>query len=341
VALDMFDGFDDRDAVVSDGKWHSSSHSIVTTGPRTGTRHLSGGSGSYSTRTLLVGHATVIIGFALNYSGGTVAGGSDLLKFFDPNGSTVHVSILPRGDGGFNVYRGDGSVLLGSSPAGLFTIGQYDYWEFKVTRHDTTGAVEIRKNAVTVYSLTNQDTNNGGTGTVIAYVQILGAQLGGAQTRIDDVYIVTGDATAPNDYLGDSRCTYCPANADGVTVQWDLSTGTNHYEVVDEVPPSTSDFAYTNVEDEIELLNVADISTTVRVHAVQSNLYMLKSDSGSRKARRVLRSGSTNFFGSDVGLGVSANHFREIFVTDPNTSAEWTPTNVNAVQIGAQCRDAL
>jgi hypothetical protein len=337
MSFEFCDGFDDRSVTVVSGKWSASANAtIATTQARTGANGIAFGTSASMTYTLRNPHATVGIGFGY-YSGVLPTSLSTLVTFFGDSTSTTHITLGVDSNGAITAARGALAVGLGTSANGVWTLNGWNFWEVKATLNDTTGSVLVRKNGVTVLNVTGADTKNAGTGTTLTAMRIH-AVTNNTQ-YVDDVYCVNGDATAPNDLLGDSKVETLLPNAEGTTTDWSLSTGTTHYTLVDENPANTTDYVFSDVDGEVELVGVADLSTTAfNVHAVQVGMYAAKSDAGARSLRRVVRSGGANYTGSDIALGTSYGYIYEGLVLDPATGSAWTPTNVNALQIGAEVR---
>lgn len=344
MSILIIDGFDDRTTVTSPGKVTSvfNTPSVTTSSPRTGSQCLTLPSNDGVRYGGLAAHATIIVGAAITTTDTAAPSTtSPLISWWGDGGTTQHVTINVKTDGAVEARRGTGSgTVLGTSAAtSLFAINVWDYWEFKVTISDTVGVVEIRRNGSIVLNLTGQDTKNGGTNVSSDLVFIQDPESSFA-AKVDDLYICNGDATSPNDFLGDCKVETLFPNSDGDTVQWDLSTGSSHYAVVDETgEPNTTDYAYSDVDGEIELVNLGALaSTAVTVHAVQWAAYAAKSDAGARSMRRVVRTSSTNYTGSDLTLSTSYNHFRELLALNPHTTAAWTAGELNALQVGAEVR---
>jgi hypothetical protein len=78
--------------------------------------------------------------------------------------------------------------------------------------------------------------------------------------------------------------------------------------------------------------------TTSSVYAVAVNNFADKDDAATRAIRSVVKSaGTTVDNGSDHGLTLNSyQNFQDVYELDPNTSAQWTATGVNAAQFGVK-----
>lgn len=271
-----------------------------------------------------------------------LTGVSPEIRLNGDSGATRHITMTIRdADGSADVRRGTNSgTQLGSSiPAGTFPINTWVHVALKVKLHDSTGTVDVYVNGASVLSLTGQDTKNAGTNTTFDTL----AFASGNGAYIDDLILLNGDATAPNSILGDKKVITSMPNADGTTVDFTLSTGVNHYAVLDEQPRTTTDYGYTTTNGHIELVSVADVPAgTQNISCVAIELYANKSDAGAVQSfQRAVRSGGTNYFGNSIALGTSAVYLTDagaklVVVNDPATSAAWTVANLNAAEWGVK-----
>lgn len=218
MALIFMDGFDHYATADITRKWNS----IVGT---SGYVYIASGAGRRGGAALQVNNAsyvwknfaavpTVIVGFAYKPAAlyASVNTNTDIVDFTD--GSIVHVSVHPQSDGSLKVYRGEATTLLGSSAAGVLTVGNYNYIEAKVTISDTAGAVELRVNGVAALTLSGIDTRNAGNGTVDGVM--FGGSVGvNVNMYFDDLYICDTSGAHNNDFLGDVRIEPFFPSADG------------------------------------------------------------------------------------------------------------------------------
>jgi hypothetical protein len=72
------------------------------------------------------------------------------------------------------------------------------------------------------------------------------------------------------------------------------------------------------------------------IHAVQVTMCARKDDAATREVRCRVKSGAASANGAPLALTASYVYYRDIFETDPNTSAAWTSGGVNAIQIGPE-----
>lgn len=279
---------------------------------------------------------TLILGFAGYVE--TLTNGDVMLRFED--GATVQVQFRFYTDGSISAFRG--GTLLGNSGAGKFLEDTWQYYEFKVKFANTGGTVDVRVNGVSVLSLSSQDTQD----TANAYAtnwRLAGASGYLENLYVDDLYLADSTGTVNTDFLGDVKVeTLLPngnGNSSGMTGS--DSNQTDNYLLVDDNPVVTTDYVESATEGHKDTYAMGNLaSTNVSVYGMQVSLVTQKDDTGSKYLRPVVRSGSTDYAGTSVALNTSWEGMHEIWEQDPNTSADWTPTNVNAVEVGPEVRDS-
>ena len=202
--------------------------------------------------------------------------------------------------------------------------------------------------AATVYTAWN---TNGAGGA--AYSAISFGTSGSAIGTIDDLIIrnmtgtVGGSGTtddsitsysSPGDtiFFGDGRIYTRSPNADASPNNGTPESGTNHYAMVDSLPYNTSDYiTMTNTSGQEELYDVASLGATPSsIWAVQVSTIAEKTDAGAANLENLLVSGTATDTGVNNALTTSYQLYRDVFQTDPNTSAAWTVSGVNAAKIG-------
>jgi hypothetical protein len=83
-----------------------------------------------------------------------------------------------------------------------------------------------------------------------------------------------------------------------------------------------------------DLYDLANLAVTPTIIAVQSRMFAKKSDSGSRNGQIRVKSGATEVGGTDTALPTSYAWLNCVDAVDPKTSAAWTASAVNALQVG-------
>lgn len=245
----------------------------------------------------------------------------------DIDSDAVCVAVLVNGS--IQAYRGTtpGSNILGTSVAGLISPDTWYHLGVELTRSTTTGTLNVYVDGVQVLALTGLNTY----ATPVAIVNICKAFLTGTK-YYDDFYMC--DAAS---WLGECRST--PLVLTGDTAQKDFtpSTGADNYACVDELPPNKTDYVSSATAGAKDRYTVTDMSyTPTAILGLKVSSVVMKDDITTRTVRNTLKSGATNANGATKPLSSSYRFIEDIFAADPNTSAAWTKSGVDAVEVGIE-----
>lgn len=278
--------------------------------------------------------ASVVFGFRFKFTNAN-ASAKKICTLYDV--ATAQVDLRINADGTLSVTRA-GTALTGGTSTNTMSAGTFYYVEFKVTISDSIGAntCKVRVDGVDWITVaTGQDTK----ATANALCNVLELGPSGSLTGTyyyHDLYLCDNSGSTNNDFLGDCRIDTIFPTSDGNYTQFTPSTGTDHYALVDEATPNTSDYnsdATAGHRDSYGMGNLAAL-TSQTVYGIQTNAAVLKDDAGVRTAATFVRSSSTNSDGATVGLSVSQTYISQVFETDPNGSIAWTESSVNAMEGG-------
>jgi hypothetical protein len=318
--LRWFDGFEQYGAaaqmlegVGGGAAWsENSGWTLSTTSPATGTYHMRMTPVSNGSRKLrrIFGQAKQITGFGYRFNiadlpdseGLTSGGGAVIMADIRDVSNDSHFVIIMGTDGSVQALRGanitnqelGGTVLGRSDPC--IAAGGYHHFEMKSKIDNSTGYIEVRINEVTVLNLTGIDTQSTVNATA---AQVVIGQSGGPTTTgnpsfttfdMDDVYAWDDDSSdAENtvvDFIGDKGCYYLPVDGDTAEADWTLSTGFSGFALLDEVPPSGTDYVSDTTGAARSIFTVAALPGGVaEVIAMMPVIYARKEDSGSVSIR--------------------------------------------------------
>lgn len=253
-------------------------------------------------------------------------------------GSTDHVFIGFDASGHIEARRGDNSgTVLGTSASVVGVAGSYVHIEAKVTVNDSTGAVEVRANEIAVLTLSGIDTRNGGTVGTVDECRI-GTATGNNDTFLDDWIVWNTSGSVNNDFIGDKRVGFSAPDGAGTYTAGTASSGTLLSCVDESVMNSDTDYI---TFDNTSLPKAATFTVenlpanAVSVLAVKPFAVARKDDAGTNTGRVLMISGATESDGGADSAPLSSYHdFSRIHETDPNTSAAWTLSAVNALEVG-------
>jgi len=190
-------------------------------------------------------------------------------------------------------------------------------------------------------NLSGIDTKNGGTDTVFDTISFQKCVVGGsAAHHFDDVFICNALGTENNDFRGSCRVDLLLPNADGAVEEWDLSTGSDSFALIDEATPnSDTDYIESDVPGEITRVGLQDLSDVTHVvFGVQVGAWARKEDAGPAEFRMGMFSDATAAAGADRVLSESYIMYYDIFEHDPDGDIDWTAAAVNAAQAYVEVR---
>jgi hypothetical protein len=276
---------------------------------------------------------TWIVGFALKSDDYPNAGDITILEIKD--GINVQMDVrFSRATQTLYVTR-NGTVLGTAVP--VFPIGVWKYIEFKTLIDNTVGTYQLKVDGVSILSGTGADTQNTANASANRVKIYQSTTTASGTMRISDIYICDGTGGANNDFLGEVRIDTLFPSADGATLNWTPSTGTDHYALVDETSPNDdTDYNSSSTVGNIDLYEFANTALTGTIAAVGINMYVRKDDAGTRQIRSVTRRGGSNYTGSTLTVGSNYEFLTEIQQVDPSTSAAWTVSNLNGAQFGVE-----
>jgi hypothetical protein len=218
----------------------------------------------------------------------------------------------------------------------------FGLWFFFEVAVSTTGTVDIYVDSELLTSMTGLTTLSGGASSYIG-VRWMGVSQFNSGYDMDDLYIADGTGSHVNDPIGESRIEYVTATAEGDVNDWLPSVGTNNAANVDgttqfgENGTQNGNPAQYNISDvlnAVDLYQHADFTRDGTIYAVQVNTAVRKDDVGNRKVKPLLKTGGTTYEGPESKLYSDYIYVGEIWPQNPNTSADWTLSQVNAVQTG-------
>lgn len=264
----------------------------------------------------------------------------------DTNG-TRHLTLFVNSDGRLSIYRGPAgwvktsATLLATSTLPVITAGAWNHIEFKATIDNSSGATEVRVNGVEVAGLTlsGTDTQNSSLASV-ASIAFENSYSGGTANPDTGHYYVKDfilwDTTGSqnNDFLG--SCHVYTLQLDGDTsFNWDASTGSTGYNLIDELtpddadyisadntPPAASEFTFENLPADI--VSVKGLLTVAR---------MRKTDGGDGQVQMGVKSNGSTDSGADRTITSAFTYWWDVSELSADTASAYTPTEVNAATV--------
>ncbi len=352
---DSFNNYSDNDLYLTN-KWSTitgSQYYINATG-----LNISLGTGRFGNNSLrlitnsntwyisktLDSQATWIIGFALKISNISNYGiNLGICSLYDS--ITPQVTLGFNGDMTLFITRANNTRLtnsLNSSDRSSkpLTVNAWNYIELQITISSSISSNSCKAivNGETWINLTSgQSTKNSANSTANQiYLGAVFASFGGT-VDYSDLYICDGTGSINNSPLGDVRVESRLPKAVGSNTSWSSNGNSALGCINEQYPDYDSNFLSSVTTNDISTFTIPSLLTTPgTIFGIQTSHVSRKTDSSVRQIADVIRSGSTNYPGTTVNLGISYAPYLNIFENDPNTSSPWTTSAANAMEIGVK-----
>lgn len=276
---------------------------------------------------------TIVVGFAFKTMSLAATDGEALLLLRDA--AVTHLEIQLKSTGELKVDRG--GVELGVTSGLGLTSNCWYYIEFKVTIDDgTDGSFELKVDGISELSDPACDTNNGGN-DYVTRVAFFGDDLT-MKYYFDDIYILDTTGVDNNDFLGSIAIEQLDPDGDD-TQAWTRSAGTDNYVLVADggIPDDDTTYVESSVSTTKDLYDYGSNDTDIRddIKAIAICTELRETDATDYTLKTPIKSGVTeNDDAAQAIAGTSFEILERISETDPNTSAKWTRTNLNAAKFG-------
>lgn len=272
-----------------------------------------------------------VIGFGMKLGSGGDPD-TDFVKLF--NGGLDQIGVHFRADRTIEVRRG--STVLATSVIAL-PPQDWAYIEFKCLVHTSAGSYELRIDGTTELTASGIDTSqsNLNSADVVKFASI-------SNHRFDDIYILDTAGGVNADFLGPRIVEGLLPFADGDVTQWGVSTGSDHFALVDD-PAGAFDLADYNEDATVgqkDLYVFQALShITGDINAVTVNCMVGVEGVGSRTYKTVYRNkddvegdGPTLTIATPIPLNQL-----HIFEQDPSgTPDRWALDDILAGQFGLE-----
>jgi hypothetical protein len=336
MALLFVDSFDHYTTVLD--KWTSkggyyNQPTINSSYGRTAGGMLLDATDNFAVKSVSTTDRTVTAGCAVKLNA-VNTGRISIISFLAPDG-TLQVGIRVIASGAIEAVNGAGT-LLGTSSA-VVPRGAWHYVELKSYIDTSAGTVTVKIDNTAALTLTSQNTQYSGTYNYANQLKIGGdPSVGSGTNYIDDVYFLDSSGSYCNDFLGDVTVQYIAPTAVGNYSQFTPSSAVDHYTLVDENPPVTTDYVEDGTANDIDSYGCADLTpSTGTVHAVVVNMYAEKTDTGTKQVAGMARLSTTDGVGNTIDLSTSYKNIQSIMHRDP-AAAAWTIANVNSSEFGVK-----
>ncbi len=271
-----------------------------------------------------------------------------------------HIGLTVKTNGELAVYRGEGTsstdpepTLLGDSNGLALQMENYFYIEMRVELDAVAGTVQIWVDGDLWIDLSGINTlgkADGGAPLTATWDEwVIGAyrstEVDGPVNSAsgywdyDDIYLVDNDASDPLntsvDLLGDTRIDYLVPIQD-VVRGWTPLTGTEHYLMVDEIPPDDDlSYNYTDVVSAVDTFTLESAPVVgANLTAVAPIFSRKRETGGNSKTQPVWRVGGTNYVKDPIGDTGTYTFRQGIWTLNPATVGTISGAAFNASSVG-------
>lgn len=248
------------------------------------------------------------------------------------DGATLGVNVSVVASTGVITVKTGATTLTTYTAATL--INTWYYLEIKVLCDSSVGTVEVRLNGVSIISLTGQNTKAGTHSYHNGFSINASAQF--STQRFDDIYVCDNSGSTQNNFLGVCQVIGLLPTADAVAGQWTTSTGSTHYNLVNErLEDDDTTYVYSSTTAQQDYYTFTQLLGTGPILGLQINTTCRISSGTSAILETPVSSNSVVAIGADTT--VSSTTYTDVCtinLLDPNTNAAWTVAGLNAAMFG-------
>lgn len=238
---------------------------------------------------------------------------------------------LDAGNRRLRICTGDDAGTLATTSIGSFTYSTWFYVEVKITVGNSA-SYELKINGSTLLSGTGDTQGQGTSAVTNVGVTGMGIPVG----YVSDIYICDGTGSIRNTFLGDVRSIALVPDSDEET-GWTPSTGTDHYPLVDEATPNgDTDYVIAASSGLVDRYGYEDVNALSVVYGVDHRMMARKTDAGAASIQSNAFIDGSVYQGSPAALSTTYAWYRRLMVQNPDSSADWTPGEVNASTFGPE-----
>ena len=248
------------------------------------------------------------------------------------------IALRVNGSGPINIVTGSvttTSATVISTSALSYPISVWTNVQIHVIIDNSSGLFEVKLGGNIAFSFSG-DTQVGSSD------QIVGVIFGGysgfeghggdSTLRVDD-FVVASDG-----YPGDVRFEALSVTSD-VDSEWEPSTGASNYAMVDEVPPSDTDYNKSDEEGEKDLFEVSNFNPVNSDGMGKTPLFVnlwaraRKNTADTQQLiMRTVSGATTRDVTKDVETYFAYN--LDMMETNPNGNVAWTVSSVDGIRVG-------
>jgi hypothetical protein len=255
----------------------------------------------------------------------------ELASFWD--GATQQVSFCLNAAGTISIMRGGAGGTVLATSTFVPSLNVYYLYELKVTfATGTGGTIELRcygpgapSNGIIIASTGSLNTSASGN----AFSN--GFQAGGSSTTNTGQTTDYEHMILIDDFIGDKRY-YTNLPSAAVATQWTPNASTNLSRINEAQEDGDTTYnSDSTAGHEDSYSYAATIAGLTGIVTVILSIWWRKDDAGARQTKQRAKSSGIYADGATVNLSTTYAETLDAFPNDPNTSAAWTKTGVDAM----------
>lgn len=255
-----------------------------------------------------------------------------IIHFYKSAGEQVTLRHISGGTLGLYI----GAIELDRTLPSVFKNGVWQYIEFKITFHATTGSYELRIDDDVVMSGSGADTFN--TSTVMDTI-FWWPEATANNCYIDDMYVLNASGSLNNDFLGDQRVVGSIPNGVGDSESFTPypGGGEDNYQNVDEGtagPDDNTTYVESSTIAHLDLYEYTNLSSVGDIAGIQ--VFSDGIQGGGFDLLQPCKYNGTQSDGSALTLTASYLIYSRVIETDPDGGVAWTTTSFNSAQFGVK-----
>ena len=264
------------------------------------------------------------------------------------------IAAVVDSNGAIRFYRGrnyqtlsgeNGTLIAQSNP--IIVANANNHIEVQAYIHASAGWVRVAVNGVHRFEATGLNTLFN-TDKIVSVGQINGftGSTGSANFYMDDYYIYdfTGNPAVDTDfcpttdgsgkatnYIGELQVWPLFPNGDTASAAWQKSTGTTGYTLIDEHDPNDSTYIFSNAAGDLSEFDLDDLPPEITyIRGLGIHARMSKSDAGATMLKLGMKSVAATTDAPERPVTTVPTFWRDAIDVDPNSSARWTRSSLNA-----------
>lgn len=253
------------------------------------------------------------------------------------NSTTVMGGLKALTSGHVEVYLGNFATLVFTSTNALAP-DQYCVIEMRIKIDDASGELELRFDGISQGTFSG-DTKPGADTEI--NVLKWGNQYNGNTNYLDDIVINDISGSYNNSWPEALKVVRLAPTADAGTNQWTPSTGSDHYAVVDEVPPDMTDNLKALSSGLVEKFVLQDLPVEAKsIKVVQAIAFALKGSSNNPDRMKLgFELNGSDYKSSEIELATAQTPVLASWEYSPDTALVWGVDEINAAKLIAESAD--